>query len=95
MDKPIHQHSFILNPYMNSGEQLTLKTFWFNAGGELFSTQELTLNSYSGSAKISIPQLFDIDRLEKLVGDLKKEEEKAMILSSLLGDNLLALFDES
>lgn len=49
-------HNFTFNPQDNSGEGLTLKTTFISNGdpGEVFTNQEITLNSYCNSASISL-----------------------------------------
>lgn len=82
MKKPISSHSFIFNRSDNGGEQLILTTeFWWNGDlspAGIFTTQELTLNSYCNSATFALSgATITSDDLEGLAKQLRESEEKA------------------
>jgi hypothetical protein len=53
--KQVGKHVFSFNPLDNGGEQLLLTTTIFDNGdGELYTNQELALQSYGNSASINL-----------------------------------------
>lgn len=54
-EEPIHRYTFSFNPKDNGGEQLTLKTEFFDNGdNEVYTIQSLTLESYCNSASFNL-----------------------------------------
>lgn len=54
--KPIHTHTFIVNPQENSGEQLSILTEFIPNGdpGVMFINTEITLQSYGNVASFHL-----------------------------------------
>lgn len=51
---PIKTHVFNFNPKGNSGEALTIKTEFFDNGDDIYTNQEIILQSYCNSASINL-----------------------------------------
>ena len=54
-DKEVGRHVFSFNPEDNGGEQLFLVTTFFDNGdGEIYTHQDMSLQSYCNSASLSL-----------------------------------------
>ncbi len=74
-DKSIGRHVFLFNPQDNGGEALLLSTdFFANADGEIYTSQELSLNSYCNSATFNLMGApITPDSLRELANELDKK----------------------
>lgn len=68
----LDRHVFVFNPTDNGGESLCLVTnFIMNKSGEIFTTQELTLQSYCNSASFALHGAqITSDKLRELANQL-------------------------
>lgn len=53
-DKIIKRHSFIINPKDNGGEQVIITTDFISNGEGIYTSQEISLQSYCNSASIKL-----------------------------------------
>lgn len=73
------RHNFVFNPKDNGGESLSLLTkFIDNGDGEIYTNQELSLQSYCNSASFTLIGVqITPDLLRKLANELESELIKA------------------
>lgn len=78
MSKPVFSDKFVFNPEINGGEQLVLKTDFFDNGdakaglpGGIYTIQTLTLNSYGSSASFNVFGAFTPKNLRELANILE------------------------
>lgn len=82
MNAPFYKHTFCFNPVDNGGESLVLLTNFFkNEDGEIFTTQQLTLQSYCNSAAFELAGTqMTPNNLNKLANELEAAQTKAQLL---------------
>lgn len=78
MKDPKLTHTFTFNPQDNGGEQLILTTKWYDNGdNEVFTFQELSLESYYNSASFHLSGAqITPETLRKLANELEQAQNK-------------------
>lgn len=79
----IGEHTFVLNPIDNGGEHLSLHTTIYHNGDKgskgVYTTQELTLNSYGNSASFQLcGARLTPGILRKLADELEVVQDEAL-----------------
>lgn len=79
-DKLLKIHTFVFNEQDNGGESFTLSTKFYNNGdGEIYTNQELTLQSYCNAASFTlIGAPMTAGLLRQLANELDRAETEAM-----------------
>lgn len=79
-DKLLKIHTFVFNKQDNGGEGLLLSTKFYNNGdGEIYTNQDLTLQSYCNAASFNLAGApITADLLRQLANELDRAETEAM-----------------